>query len=80
MLNKYLFGLNILFFKGCILTPTDYSLLGSDEKKFYTKEYKLNKSCIKKITLTRQIIYNYIALNIIYTKDNSLITFDQWQW
>ena len=61
----------LLFFKGCILTPTDYSLLGSDEKKFYTKEYKLNKSCIKKITLTRQIIYNYIALNIIYTKDRA---------
>jgi hypothetical protein len=61
----------LLCFNGCILKPSEYSLLGLDEKKFYTKEFELNKSCIKKITLSRQIIYNYIALNIMYKKDTA---------
>ena len=61
----------LLYFDGCILKPTEFSLLGLEERKFYTKEYELNKECIKKITMTRQIIYNYIALNIMYKKDTA---------
>lgn len=61
----------LLYFDGCILKPTQFSLLGLEEKKFYTKEYELNKECINKITKTRQLIYNYIALNIMYNKETA---------
>jgi len=61
----------LLCFDKCILKSSEYSILGLDERKFYTKEYELNKDCIKKITLSRQIIYNYIALNIMYNKETA---------
>tara|TARA_Y100001958_G_C21033780_1_gene405827 strand:- start:31 stop:801 length:771 start_codon:yes stop_codon:yes gene_type:complete len=61
----------LLYYEGCVLKPSQYSLLGLDEKKFYTKEFELNNKCIKKITLSRQIIYNYIALNIMYNKETA---------
>ena len=60
-----------LYYEGCVLKPSEYSLLGLDEKKFYTKEFELNHKCIKKITLNRQLIYNYIALNIMYNKETA---------
>ena len=61
----------LLYFDKCILKPFKYSLLGLEEKKFYTKEYELSENCVENITLSRQIIYNYIALNIIYKKDTA---------
>ena len=61
----------LLYYEGCVLKKSEYSLLGLDEKKFYTKEYELNYNCVKNITLSRQLIYNYIALNIMYNKETA---------
>lgn len=61
----------LLYYEGCVLKPSKHSLLGLDEKKFYTKEFELNHECVKKITLNRQLIYNYIALNIVYNKETA---------
>ena len=56
-----------LYFINCIFEPNDYEIYG-DEKKFYVKEYEINKKCKKKITFVRKLIYNYIALHLIYKK------------
>lgn len=58
----------LLFFNNCSLIPNKMNIFGIYSNKFYVKEFILNKKCIKKITLCRKIIYNYIALNIIYKK------------
>ena len=38
----------------------------------------LNKQCIKKISLCRKIIYNYIALHIIYKKNKANKIFNEY--
>jgi hypothetical protein len=58
----------LLYFNNCFLIPDKMNIFGLYSTKFYVKEFILNKECIKKITLCRKIIYNYIALNIIYKK------------
>lgn len=57
-----------LYFINCIFEPLELDVWGKGEKKNVVKEYKINEKCMKNISFVRKLIYNYIALHIIYKK------------
>ena len=65
--EKNINNILLFYYNNCFLTPINNKILGN----FYTKIYKLNNYCKKRISLCRKTIYTYIALYIMFSKEKA---------